>query len=212
MSREIGKLHLVTGSDGFVGRQLCKKLIGEGGRVRGAVLSVKQAKNMPKEVGVVETGSIDAQTDWSKVLEDVSIVVHLAARVHVMSEISGNPLGEFRRINVEGSESLIKAAVEKGVKRFIFLSTIGVNGNVTLDRPFAEMDPPDPYNYYSQSKYEAEEILRESASNSGTELVIVRSPLIYGAKNPGNFLRLLRLVRKGCPLPLLSVTNLRSLK
>jgi nucleoside-diphosphate-sugar epimerase len=145
-------------------------------------------------------------------LEKVDAVVHLAARAHVLEETAADPLAEHRRVNTEGTRRLAEQAAVAGVKRFVFISSIGVNGNNSLlaknGRAFTEEDEPRPHDDYSQSKWEAEQAL---ANISGIEKVIIRPPLIYGPGVPGNFRRLLGLARKGRLLPLGAVHNKRSL-
>lgn len=202
---------LVTGSSGFVGRKLCARMLADGWQVRGTVRSVEQATDLPSKVEVVQIESLAPDTDWSKTLTSMDVVVHLAARAHVMQETNADPLSAFRQVNVAGTERLAKMAADAGVRRFVFLSSIGVNGNVTHGRPFTEEDEPNPYSLYALSKLEAEQCLSRIASESKMEVVIIRSPLVYGPNNPGNFLRLLCLVAKGLPLPLGGLHNQRSM-
>jgi len=206
----IAKKILITGSSGFVGRSLCKRLVSDGCYVRGTVRSLASSTRLPRAVDVVRIGSIDSAMDWSKMLVGVDTVVHLAARVHVVKETVANPLYEFRKVNVAGTEQLAWMAGKAGIRRFVFLSTIGVNGNTTHDRPFTEEDKPHPYNPYTLSKFEAEQALLRIASETGMEVVIIRPPLVYGPGNPGNFLQLLHVIAKGWPLPFASIKNIRS--
>jgi len=141
----------------------------------------------------------------------VECVVHCAARVHVMREDSSDPLGEFRRVNLYGTINLARQCVDAGVRRFVYLSSIGVNGLVTgPDSCFTEADIPNPHNGYAVSKWEAEKALMEIAKEYKLEVVIIRPPLIYGPDAPGNFGMLLRLVQKRIPLPFLGIRNRRS--
>jgi len=161
--------------------------------------------------GVV-VGDLGPDTDWSSALEGVDAVVHLAARVHVMDEEAEDPLAEFRRVNVAGTDNLARQAAEAGVKRLVFLSSIKVNGEVTQPgNPFTVEDAPAPQDPYAVSKFEAEEALRRVEKETGLEVVIIRPPLVYGPEVKGNFLRLIQLVQKGYPLPLGRVNNKRSL-
>ena len=128
-----------------------------------------------------------------------------------MQETATDPLLEFRKVNLYGTERLARQAAQAGVKRFVLMSTIGVNGVNSGDKPYKEDDEPHPHNHYSVSKYEAELALQRISQETGMEVVIIRAPLVYGARNPGNFLSLLRIVSKGIPLPLASITNKRSL-
>ena len=201
---------VVTGAGGFVGQALCERLDGEDGiEVIGAVRSLPaQANGSPSLVAV---GDIGGHTDWSQALAGVSVVVHLAARAHVLNEQSQDPREEFRRVNVDGAVALFQQAIDAGLKRFVFVSSIGVVGGSTEGKPFTEAMPPAPHADYAHSKYEAEEALKALSKSSGIELVIVRPPLVYAAHAPGNFARLLKLVALGVPLPFGSVVNQRSM-
>jgi nucleoside-diphosphate-sugar epimerase len=161
--------------------------------------------------GAVVVGDIGPATDWGPALAGVRSVVHLAARTHVLSETSADPLGEYRRINVGGSESLARQAAAVGVRRFVFLSSVKVNGESTGARPFTESDAPRPEDGYGISKWEAEQALARVAAATGLEIVVLRPPLVYGPGVKGNFLRLMRLVARGVPLPLGAIRNGRSL-
>jgi len=203
---------LVTGANGFVGNALCRRLIADGHSVIASVRSSESAANLPSGIAATFTQPLSPETDWSRALSGVNVVVHLAARVHVMHESASDPLSEFRRINVEGTRRLAQCALSCGIKRFVFLSTIGVNGNVTSpEKPFTEQDVPAPHNDYSRSKLEAEQMLRSLAADSSMNLVILRAPLVYGPSNPGNALLLFQAVHRRRSLPLASVRNLRSL-
>jgi nucleoside-diphosphate-sugar epimerase len=157
-------------------------------------------------------GNIDGTTGWSKALQSAEAVIHLAARVHVIREAVDDTLAEFRHVNTEGTINLARQSASAGVRRFIFLSTIGVNGSSTLPRKvFAPSDTPSPHDPYSMSKYEAEIGLDSIAQSTGMELVIIRPPLVYGPKNPGNMARLFKVTDTGIPLPLTALgTNIRS--
>jgi nucleoside-diphosphate-sugar epimerase len=143
-------------------------------------------------------------------LQDVSVVIHLAARVHVMSDQATDPLGEFRRVNRDWTERLARAAAGQGVRRFVYMSSIKVNGEESRV-PFTELDAPNPQDPYGISKWEAEQALARVSSQTGLEIVVIRSPLVYGAGVGGNVLQLLHIIRRGLPLPLASVQNRRSL-
>jgi nucleoside-diphosphate-sugar epimerase len=155
-------------------------------------------------------GDIGPETKWNDALAGVDSVVHLAARAHIMNDEVADPLAEYRRVNVDGTRNLARQAAAAGVKRFIFISSIGVNGNINT-RPFTEDDTPNPAELYAQSKWEAEQGLWEIQRETGMELVIIRPPLVYGPSAPGNFGSLLKWVEKGIPLPLGAVHNRRSL-
>lgn len=199
---------LITGASGFVGRSLCVEAIRRGLCVRGAVRSRHQ---LPAGVAPAIVGPIDGKTDWTDALKDVDVVIHLAARVHVMRETAGDPLAEFLEVNLYGTENLARQAVRAGVKRFIYISSIKVNGESTEAHPFSETDNPNPQDPYAISKWQAEQALQRIAQETGLEVVIVRPPLVYGPEVKGNFARMLKVLAKGIPLPLASVRNLRSL-
>lgn len=200
---------LVTGASGFVGRALCTELIRRGRDVRGAIRTPLHPASLPCELATV--ADIGPNTDWSGALSGVDVVVHLAARVHVMRETAVDPLLAFREVNVAGTEQLARSAASSGIKRLVYVSSIKVNGESTGSKPFSEEDVPSPQDPYGISKYEAELALRRVAHETGLEVVIVRPPLVYGPGVGGNFWRLLRLVERGIPLPLASVENRRSM-
>ncbi len=157
-------------------------------------------------------GSVDGDTDWSVALSDVDVVVHLAARVHVMEDIADDPLVEFRKVNVDGTLNLARQAAAAGVKRLVFASSVKVHGEETAPgKAFVESDIPAPRDAYGQSKQEAELGLRQIASQSDMEVVIIRPPLVYGPGVKANFAALMRAVQRGWSLPLGAVRNQRSL-
>lgn len=200
---------LVTGAGGFVGRALSTELVRRGYDAFGVVRKMAQTDHLSG--GVIEIGEINAQTDWKTALEHIDIVVHLAARVHVMRETDADPLAAFRAVNVAGTERLARLAAGAGVRRFLYVSSIGVHGNCSGKEPISEASAYAPYDAYSVSKLEAERVLFSLARETGLEVAVVRPPLVYGPNNPGNLLRLLKLVRRGLPLPLASVHNRRSM-
>lgn len=199
---------LVTGASGFVGRALCRALETGGRAVRAAVRREGVTEDSPRSVFV---GEIGPDTDWRSALQDIEVVVHLAARVHVMREVAADPLAEYRRVNTAGTERLAWAAAQAGIKRLVFVSSIKANGEETCDRPFTEADPPRPVDAYGISKWEAEQALRKVSEKTGLEIVILRPPLVYGPGIGGNFLSLWKAIDKGFPLPLGAVRNRRSL-
>ena len=200
---------LVTGANGFVGVALCAELRRRGYAVLAAVRSV-HAEFADGERTVVN--SMDQETDWSNALSNQNVVVHLAARVHVMADSASDPLAEFRRVNVHATMNLASQAAAAGVKRFVFLSSIKVNGELTpSERPFVESDTPHPQDAYGVSKFEAEQGLRQLAAVTGMEVVIIRPPLVYGPGVKANFAALMRAVQQGWPLPLGAIHNQRSL-
>jgi nucleoside-diphosphate-sugar epimerase len=200
---------LITGVNGYIGSQLASYLAAK--KIYDVVGTVRiMAPTISSELTIYETGAISACTDWTPALNDVDVIIHLAARAHVLDDEAERPLDRFRSVNVEGSLNLASQAIAHGVKRFIFISSIGVNGPATHGRAFLETDIPSPKAAYAVSKLEAERALRDVFSNTGIELVIIRPPLVYDATAPGNFKRLLRLVRFRVPLPLGCATAKRS--
>jgi len=201
---------LVTGADGFVGNTLCPYLETKGHSVRRAVWKIKD--RFSPEHNWIETGNIGTKENWSETVRDVHAIVHLAGRAHILHETAVDPLAQFRQVNVEATRRLAQAAAETGVKRFIFVSSIGVTGDHTLPgQVVTEETPPAPRKDYAISKWEAEQALQEIASQSTLEVVIIRPPLVYGPGVKGNFLRLLKLIDRRVPLPLGSIQNQRSL-
>jgi nucleoside-diphosphate-sugar epimerase len=206
---------LVTGADGFVGKVVCRRLIESGYTPRAGLWNVKlwpalQAA-MPGLSEFAILGDLGTNPNLHPALANVSAVVHLAARVHVMHNNAAHPLGEYRRINVDGTKAVALAAVEQGIRRMIFVSTAKVNGESTYSNGFSEDDPPNPQDPYAVSKWEAEEALRSVAATTGLEVVIIRPPLVYGPGVRANFLALMKLVHRGIPLPLPDTNNTRSL-
>jgi nucleoside-diphosphate-sugar epimerase len=200
---------LVTGAKGFVGRAMCSEALARGLTVRGGTRS---PCDLPKGVDNVVVGSIDGSTDWLDVLSFCEVVVHLAARVHVISDVATDPLEEFRRVNVQGTLNLARQAAEAGVRRFVFVSSIKVNGEATqLGHPFKADDVPAPIDAYGVSKMEAEQGLREISAQTGLDVVIIRPPLVYGPGVKGNFAAMMRWFKRGVPLPLGAIHNKRSL-
>ena len=196
---------LVTGANGFVGRTLCLTL-----RERGFpfVATVRSA-NAPDEIAV---GALTGATDWRHALTGCSTVIHLAARVHVMDDRSGDPLLAYRQVNVEATLQLARQASSAGVTRFVFVSSVKVNGESTTGRlPYRADDVPQPCDPYGQSKMEAEAALFAVGRETGMEIVVVRPPLVYGPGVKANFLSLIKLVKRGIPLPFGRVSGVRSM-
>ena len=198
---------LVTGATGFVGYAVSTELAQRKHDVRRA------ARNLAgSDGGYFELGDIGPSTNWFGALEGVDAVVHLAARVHVMHDTEADPLTVFRAVNVEGTLNLARQAAAAGVRRFVFVSSIKVNGESTLPgQPFTADDKPAPLDAYSVSKMEAEQGLRQIAAQTGMAVVIIRPPLVYGPGVKANFAALMRAVQRGWPLPLGAVHNRRSL-
>jgi nucleoside-diphosphate-sugar epimerase len=200
----------VTGASGLVGAALCDGLHARGFVVRGVV---RLSYSAVSASGIEQTavGNLDAATDWSSALASVDCVIHCAARAHVMHETEADALAAYRAVNTAGTRRLAEQAAAAGVRRFVFLSSIGVNGVVTQrSHRFARNDEPNPVGDYAISKWEAEQALWQISKQTGPEVVVVRPPLVYGPGVKGNFLRLLHLIDKGLPLPLGAIKNLRS--
>jgi nucleoside-diphosphate-sugar epimerase len=197
-------MNLVTGGNGFVGRALCTALADRGERVVSAV-------RKPTTMNDVQVGDLDGKTDWRLALRGCEVVYHLAARVHVMSDDEIDPLSAYREVNVVGTLNLARQAVVAGVRRFIFVSSVKVNGESTTTQHFGSSDAPGPCDPYGQSKMEAEQALQKLGEETGLEVVIVRPPLVYGPGVKANFLNLIKLVKVGIPLPFGSVHNRRSM-
>ena len=200
---------LVTGGQGLVGNALATRAMGIGLKVR---VSTRQKSSRTDRFEQVQTTDLSSTTDWLPALQEIDAVVHLAARVHVMNDTAADPLAAFRAVNVDGTLSLARQAASVGVKRFVFISSVKVNGEQTKPgQPFVETDAPHPQDAYGQSKHEAELGLRQIAAESSMEVVIIRPPLVYGPGVKANFAALMRAVLKGWRLPLGSVRNQRSL-
>ncbi len=199
----------MTGATGFVGKALLAKLSENAcGECRGTVRASTEAtpQGLHRVVGEIGPG-----TDWSEALSGVHAVVHTAARVHMLHDDAEHALREYRRVNVEGTLSLARQAALAGIRRFIFISSIKVNGERTEPgRPFRADDPPAPVGPYGMSKHEAELGLRALAEASDLEVVIIRPGLVYGPGVKANFLSLMRALHRGLPLPLGAIRNLRS--
>ena len=200
---------LVTGANGFVGTASCRRLQSEGCEVVAALR--RSDRSFPVDgIRCLNVGHIDGQTDWTEAVDSIDIVVHLAARAHVVKDTQDKQIDAYRQVNVEGTRNLAESAERAGVKRLVFLSSVKVNGEGT-DFAYTEMDPPSPNDPYGISKMEAEQALHAIADRSEMEIVILRPPLVYGPGVKANFLALMHLVARRIPLPLGSVNNSRSL-
>ncbi len=202
---------LLTGATGFLGAAIEKRLVNDANHR--LMLAVRRAasKSLLNTKSVL-VGDLSANTDWSSALSDIDVVIHTAARVHVMNDKAGDPLEEFRKVNFEGTMALAHQAVQAGVKRFIFISSIKVNGEETLPgKPFTAADMPNSEDPYGVSKAETEEALLQLAASTGLEVVIIRPPLVYGPGVKANFYSMIKWVDKGVPLPFGAVNNKRSL-
>ncbi len=194
---------LVTGGSGFVGGAVLAALTRAGHEVR---WTARRADD-PRAVIVDPIGP---ETDWTRALEGMEAVVHLAGRAHVLRDKAVDPQGAFDRVNAHGTRRLAEQAAAAGVRQFVFVSSIKVNGEATGARAFTEADPPAPQDAYARSKAGAERALAEIAAHSPMEIVILRPPLVYGPGVKANFLSLLKLVAAGWPLPFGAIVNRRS--
>jgi nucleoside-diphosphate-sugar epimerase len=200
---------LLTGASGFLGGILVREL--ENRKDINFSVALRSPKSGLRPVSYV-VGELSADTDWSAAVALQQVVVHAAARAHIMNDEVADPLAEYRRVNVEGTLNLARQAAGAGVQRLIFISSIKVNGEATQQgRPFTVNAEPAPEDPYGLSKLEAEQGLMKLAAETGMEVVIIRPPLVYGPGVEGNFASMIKLVEKGIPLPLGAVHNKRSL-
>lgn len=205
------KTFLVTGGSGFLGQALINQLV----RLPGCTV-VAPMRNLSARLAAgarsFALNNLDGANDWQVTLTDVDVVIHAAARVHVMNEVAVDPLAAFREVNVEATLNLARQAAEYGVKRFIFISSIKVNGEGTeAGAVYRADDTPAPIGPYAISKLEAEQGLMSLAANTGMEVVVIRPVLVYGPGVKANFLSMMRWLYRGVPLPFGAVNNLRSL-
>jgi len=202
---------LITGGHGFIGSAAARHF-----SLRGAVVRISSRNcidaNVVGGIECCKVNNLSASNDWSRILTGVDAIVHCAGLAHVLSDSSLDPAKSFSVVNRDGTLNLARQAAAQGVKRFIFLSSIGVNGvSSAPNKPFSEMDVPKPHNEYARSKLEAEIGLFDIAKTTSMEVVIIRPPLVYGNSAPGNFSLLIRAIRSRVPLPFGAVKNLRSM-
>ena len=199
----------LTGSTGFLGRRLTQVLSSD------SAIDLTATARAPLRVEnsiAVEIAEINGQTDWSTALSNQQVVIHTAARAHIMKDSVADPLNEYRKVNTDGTLNLACQSAEAGIRRFIFISSIKVNGEQTVPgQPFQPDDEAKPVDPYGLSKWEAEQGLLQIAEDTGMEVVIIRPPLVYGPGVKGNFANLIKLVDKGFLLPLGAINNRRSM-
>lgn len=201
---------LITGANGFIGNNLCVA-VAQSDRIVVAATRHSLPNNTPY-IKNVQISSLNAHTNWHHCLHACDVVVHLAARVHVMRDAVADPLADFRMVNVDGTLNLARQAAKAGVRRFVYLSSIKVNGEQTPpSQPFTEKSTVAPIDFYGISKSEAEEGLFELSHQTGMEIVVIRPPLVYGSGAKANFLNMMCWLHKGVPLPFASINNRRSL-
>ncbi len=200
---------LLTGTTGFIGSALTQHLYQQDHSIRAAVRRIDN--RLPSTIQQELVGDLLSNTDWSNALNDVDTLIHLAARAHILKDQATDPLAAFRETNTYATLNLAQQAANAGVRRLIFISSIGVNGNQTYNKPFTVDDLSNPAEPYALSKHEAEIGLRQIAAETGMEVVIIRPPLVYGANAKGTFNQLIKSVARGIPLPLGSIHNQRSL-
>ncbi len=200
---------LITGAAGFIGRSLCGQVLRHGH----GLIALARYWSSTAEYPGSNLVAVDLTTPLDAALADYrpDAIIHLAGRAHQLNDTAPDPLAEFRRVNCDATLALARWAADANVRRFVYVSSIGVNGNATRPgTPFTEESPAAPHDLYAISKHEAELALQELAQRTGMELCIVRPPLVYGPDAPGNFGRLVRLLQTGLPLPLGGIDNRRS--
>lgn len=200
---------LVTGATGFVASHLMPRLQADGYPIVAAIRSAETASKLPTSVPWVSVGEMDGKTQWTNVLEGIDVVIHLAARAHILDDRATHPEAEFRRINTDGTTNIVRQSIQAGVQHFIFISSIGAMATLS-DRILTENSPCHPDTPYGRSKLAAERSLIDLASSSSMTWTILRPTLVYGSGNPGNMASLVKLIQLGLPLPFGLVKNRRS--
>jgi nucleoside-diphosphate-sugar epimerase len=200
---------LVTGATGFIGGHLLPRLLQDKHEIVAAIRHTESIKKLSIPVPHVIVGEIDGNTDWSEALSGIDTVIHLAGRAHILQENVADPEAEFRRVNITGTKNLVKQSLVAGVKRFIFISSIGAVATLS-DRIITENTPPQPDTPYGRSKLEAEQALVKLTENTAMSWTILRPTLVYGEGNPGNMANLLKLIGLRIPLPLGAINNHRN--
>jgi UDP-glucose 4-epimerase len=210
MSNRRSATILVTGANGFVGRLLCQVAAIRGLRV---IALTRKPHNFGASIeNRIIPNLLDSSIDWMGEFKNVDVIYHLAARVHLMLDHASDPLSEYRRVNVELTDRLVQAAIGAGVRQFIYVSSIKVNGEQTpLHQPFCADNPANPSDPYGVSKWEAEQVIQKRCQMSAMNYTIIRPPLVYGPGVGANFLALLKLLRYPILLPFKSIENRRSL-
>ena len=199
---------LLTGASGFIGTALAARLVGEGHEVRAVVRAPARA---PEGTSPLQVDDVAGAVEWGPRVEGVQVVIHAAGRAHLLRDRSADPLGEFRRVNRDATLRLAEASARAGVRRFVYLSSVGVLGESTAPgAPWTAASPVAPVAPYAVSKWEAEQGLAELAARTALEVVVIRPPLVHGPGAPGNFRRLLDAVAAGWPLPLAGIENRRT--
>src|SRR5262245_11707041 len=201
---------LVTGASGFIGSAVAARLRGSPACIVRAAARTP-LDDHPDSGELIRIADVGSDTDWNRAVSRVNVVIHTAARVHVGKDFAEDSATEYQRVNVQGTLNLARQAAAAGIHRFIFISSIKVNGDETLNAPFKADDAPAPMDAYAISKREAEDGLRKLASETGMQVVVVRPPLVYGPGVKANFLTMMRWLSRGIPLPLGAVHNKRSL-
>lgn len=200
---------LITGANGFIGQAMCNHLLAQGWQVLGAIRRRDCRYDLPKGVLACVVGEIDRHTYWDRFLKDVDTVIHLAARVHHPKDASEDIFRIYHETNTIGTGRLLRAAISSNVRRFLFVSSIKVNGE-GIDRPYRESDPPAPVDPYGITKAEAENLVNFYRKKANIETTILRPPLVYGKGVKANFLQLLKMIEKGIPMPFASIDSQRS--